>query len=99
MEQSKIIDTLDTYQSLVSHSVLAGEVLTKMILQAQKNGLFVDLSPDLVENGIAILQYADDTILCISHDPESLRMAMGRVWARYGQGRAIPYPYPYSSWV
>ena len=49
---------------------MAGEVLTKMILEAQKNGLFVGLAPDLVENGIAVLQYADDTVLCVSHDPD-----------------------------
>jgi hypothetical protein len=47
-----------------------GEVLTKMVLQDQSNGLFVGLAPDLVENGVGILQYVDDTVLCISHEPE-----------------------------
>jgi hypothetical protein len=28
----------------------------------------VGLVPELVENGMAVLQYADDTVLCISHD-------------------------------
>jgi hypothetical protein len=28
------------------------------------------MASDLVENGVAILQYADDTVLCISLDPE-----------------------------
>ena len=49
---------------------MAGEVLTKMILEAQKNGLFEGLASDLVDKGVAVLQYADDTVLCISHDPE-----------------------------
>lgn len=49
---------------------MAGEVLTKMVLSAQRNGLFSGLASDLVENGIAILQYADDTVLCIEHDQE-----------------------------
>jgi hypothetical protein len=49
---------------------MAGEVLTKMVLSAQRNGLFSGLASNLVENGIAILQYADDTVLCIEHDQE-----------------------------
>jgi hypothetical protein len=28
------------------------------------------LAPDLVDKGVGILQYADDTVLCLSHDPE-----------------------------
>uniref|UniRef100_A0A8I6XWR9 Reverse transcriptase domain-containing protein n=1 Tax=Hordeum vulgare subsp. vulgare TaxID=112509 RepID=A0A8I6XWR9_HORVV len=43
---------------------LAADCLTKMVLKAQANGLFTGLAADLVENGVAILQYADDTILC-----------------------------------
>ena len=35
-----------------------------------KNGLITGLAPELVENGVAILQYADDTVLCIEHDLE-----------------------------
>jgi hypothetical protein len=38
---------------------MAGEVLTKMVLKAQRNGLLVDLAPDLILSGIAILQYAN----------------------------------------
>ena len=41
-----------------------------MILEAPKNGLLVGLAPDLVENGIVVLQYADDTVICITHDPK-----------------------------
>uniref|UniRef100_A0A8I7B9N1 Reverse transcriptase domain-containing protein n=1 Tax=Hordeum vulgare subsp. vulgare TaxID=112509 RepID=A0A8I7B9N1_HORVV len=43
---------------------LAADCLTKMVLKAQENGMFTGLATDLVENGVAILQYADDTILC-----------------------------------
>uniref|UniRef100_A0A453T243 Reverse transcriptase domain-containing protein n=1 Tax=Aegilops tauschii subsp. strangulata TaxID=200361 RepID=A0A453T243_AEGTS len=44
---------------------LAAKCLSKMILNAQKNGLFKGLAADLIPNGIAVLQYADDTVLCI----------------------------------
>jgi hypothetical protein len=38
--------------------------------ECSKNGLLVSLVPDLVENGVVVLQYADDMVLCISHDAE-----------------------------
>jgi hypothetical protein len=41
-----------------------------MVVEAQNNGLIVGLAPDLIDKGVAIMQYADDTVLCISHDPE-----------------------------
>jgi hypothetical protein len=41
-----------------------------MVLKAQENGLLVGLAPDLIHNGIAVLQYVDDTVLCFSHDPD-----------------------------
>jgi hypothetical protein len=44
---------------------LATEGLGKMIHQAQCAGLIVGLVPHLIENGVAILQYADDTILLV----------------------------------
>lgn len=50
---------------------LAVESLTKMIMNAhfeQKNNLIKGLVADLVPNGVAILQYADDTVLCIEDD-------------------------------
>jgi hypothetical protein len=42
-----------------------------MVLQAQQNGLFVRLAPDVIDKGVAILQYAEDTVLCLSHNPEN----------------------------
>jgi hypothetical protein len=46
------------------------QCLTKVVVEAQNNGLIVGLAPDLIDKGVAIMQYADDTVLCISHDPE-----------------------------
>ena len=50
---------------------LAADALAKMIQQAQRNGLIQGLIPEYVENGIAILQYADDTILCLQDEDDS----------------------------
>lgn len=49
---------------------LAAECLAKMIKNAQRNKLIVGLAADLIPDGIAVLQYADDTIICIEHDVE-----------------------------
>ena len=49
---------------------MVAESLTKMVLCAQKNGLITGFAVDVVENGVAILRYADDTVLCIEHDPD-----------------------------
>jgi len=42
---------------------IAADTLAKMISLAQKNKLIQGLVPEYVENGVSILQYADDTIL------------------------------------
>ena len=47
---------------------LAVECLTKMIKKAQKNKLITGLASDLIQDGVAVLQYADDTIICLEHD-------------------------------
>jgi hypothetical protein len=49
---------------------LIAEALTEMVLRAQENGMLVGLADDLIPRGVAVLQYADDTVLCFSHDPE-----------------------------
>uniref|UniRef100_A0A8I6WDK1 Reverse transcriptase domain-containing protein n=1 Tax=Hordeum vulgare subsp. vulgare TaxID=112509 RepID=A0A8I6WDK1_HORVV len=49
---------------------LAAECLAKMIKNAQRNKLIVGLAADLIPDGIVVLQYADDTIICIEHDVE-----------------------------
>lgn len=47
---------------------IAVEALSKMVRNAQKEKLFTGLAPDLIEDGVAILQYADDTVTCFEHD-------------------------------
>lgn len=49
---------------------LAVECLLKMIFNAQKEGLLNGLAPDLIDKGVAMLLYADDTVLWIEHDPD-----------------------------
>src|SRR3954462_2477305 len=44
------------------------ECLCKMVLVAQDNNMLVDLAPEFINNGIAILQYANDTVLCFEPD-------------------------------
>jgi hypothetical protein len=58
---------------------MAANSLGKMIQQAQSNGLITGLADDLVTNGIAILQYADDTILLIqdvAHQAVNLKLLL-----------------------
>jgi hypothetical protein len=52
---------------------MAANSLSKMIENAQRNSLFKGLADNLVENGVAILQYADDTILLIQDDFDGAR--------------------------
>ena len=52
---------------------MAADVLAKMINQAQGNNLITGLATDYVENGVAVLQYADDTILCLKDEVEVAR--------------------------
>jgi hypothetical protein len=49
---------------------LVAKSLTKMVLKSQSNDLSVGLATDLIPHGVSILLYADDTVLCISHDPD-----------------------------
>jgi hypothetical protein len=49
---------------------IAADSLAKMISLAQKNNLIKGLVPEYIENGVAVLQYADDIILCIQDDKE-----------------------------
>jgi hypothetical protein len=39
-----------------------------MIVKAQSNGLINGLVKHLISNGVAILQYTDDTIICLEND-------------------------------
>jgi hypothetical protein len=44
---------------------LAADNLTKMIHKAQENGLFKGLAAEYIPQGVVVLKYADDTILCL----------------------------------
>jgi hypothetical protein len=44
-----------------------------MVLKAQDNGLFNGLVEHIISKGVSILQYADDTILCLKHALEGAR--------------------------
>jgi hypothetical protein len=50
------------------------DCLTRMILKAQQNNLIVGLMDNLFPKGIAILQYADDTITCLKDDLKKLEI-------------------------
>jgi hypothetical protein len=49
---------------------IAADTLAKMISLAQSNNLIKGLVLEYIENGVAVLQYADDMILCIQDDKE-----------------------------
>jgi len=51
----------------------AADCLTKMVENAQRNGLFIGLIDHIVSNGVAILQSADDIIIFLKHDIEGAR--------------------------
>ena len=49
------------------------DILAKLISLAQSNRLITGLVPEYVEKGVAILQYVDDTILCLEDNEENAR--------------------------
>ena len=44
------------------------DMLAILIERAKANGKFSGVVPHLVDDGLSILQYADDTILFLDHD-------------------------------
>lgn len=42
--------------------------LSRMVFKAQSNNLICGLIDHIIDKGVAILQYADDTIMCLKHD-------------------------------
>jgi hypothetical protein len=46
------------------------QCLAKMVTEGQQNDLLVGLARDIIDKGVAIIQYAYDTVICITHDPE-----------------------------
>jgi hypothetical protein len=55
------------------HFNFSTDCLTRMVLKAQDNGLFNGLAKHIILKGVAILQYADDTLICLKHDLEGAR--------------------------
>jgi retron-type reverse transcriptase len=47
--------------------------LIRMIIKAQKNNKFCGLIDHIIEKGVDVLQYADDTIICLKHSIEGAR--------------------------
>jgi hypothetical protein len=52
---------------------LVADYLTRMIRKAQDNGLIVGLADNLIPKGVAVLQYADDTIICLKDGMDNAR--------------------------
>jgi hypothetical protein len=48
-------------------------ILTRMVLSAQHHGLIAGMIDHLIPNGVAMLQYADDTIICLENNVEKAR--------------------------
>jgi hypothetical protein len=49
------------------------DCLTRMVVRAQENNRVVGLVSNLIPKGIAIIQYADDTIMCLGADENQAR--------------------------
>ncbi|WVZ95069.1 hypothetical protein U9M48_040874 [Paspalum notatum var. saurae] len=49
------------------------DCLAQMIINSQKSNLICGLTEHLIPGGVCILQYANDTILCLKNDKEKVR--------------------------
>jgi hypothetical protein len=49
-------------------------MLAIMIERAKTDGMFEGVIPHLVDGGLSILQYADDTILFMEHDLDNAKI-------------------------
>ena len=52
---------------------IVADMLAVMIERAKLDGQFLGVIPHLVDGGLSILQYANDTILFMDHDLEKAR--------------------------
>jgi hypothetical protein len=52
---------------------VVADCLTHMVMQAQQHSLISGLISHLIPNGVAILQFIDDTIMCLENDMEKAR--------------------------
>ena len=68
------------------------DCLTRMINRAQHNGLMTGLASNLIDGGVAVLQYADDTIICLKNDLEGARnMKLLLYWYEIMSGLKINF--------
>ena len=44
-----------------------------MVRHSQRNGMLTGLADNLIQHGVAILQYADDTIICLKENLKNAR--------------------------
>jgi hypothetical protein len=49
------------------------DCLARMIWQAQRDDMIIGLADNLIPKGVAVLQYADDTIICLKEDLDIAR--------------------------
>jgi len=49
------------------------DFLARMVRKAQRNDLICGLADNLIDKGVAILQYADDTIVCLKDNMDNAR--------------------------
>jgi hypothetical protein len=52
---------------------MVGDGLAMLIKKAKEEGIISDLVPHLVDDGVVILQYAEDTILLLEDNLENAR--------------------------
>lgn len=55
---------------LTSHKWIVADMLAVLIKRAKNDGQINGIISHLVDDGLSILQYADDTILFMDHDME-----------------------------
>jgi hypothetical protein len=72
---------------------LVADMLTVLIERSKSLGFFDGLVPHLVEDGLSILQYADDTILFLDDDSNVLVRCYGQKKFITITRRKIPFKY------
>jgi hypothetical protein len=61
----------DSLSPILFNFVVDG--LSRMIHKAQSNDLFRGLIDHIIDKGVAVLQYTDDTIICLKHNIQGAR--------------------------
>jgi hypothetical protein len=49
---------------------IVADCLARMVVCAQDNEMLIGLASNLIPKGIAIMQYTDNTVMCLAHDLE-----------------------------